>query len=153
MLEAVWQLPSMLIFVLPLTILCLVFLRRDWDWVMGFEAIKILESIVGPSHAKDILFTARFLNTEEALRIGLINFVVSYEEWESTINDYVHKIAANAPLTIKAVKATVAELVRDPGQQSPEYIDKLVNDCFLSDDYKEGRTAFLEKRKANFKGS
>ena len=119
----------------------------------GFEAIKILESIVGPSHAKDILFTARFLNTEEALRIGLINFVVSYEEWESTINDYVHKIAANAPLTIKAVKATVAELVRDPGQQSPEYIDKLVNDCFLSDDYKEGRTAFLEKRKANFKGS
>ena len=65
----------------------------------------------------------------------------------------MHKIAANAPLTIKAVKATVAELVTDPGQQSPEYIDKLVNDCFLSDDYKEGRTAFLEKRKANFKGS
>ena len=119
----------------------------------GFEAIKTLESIIGPSHAKDILFTARFLKTEEALRIGLINFVVSCEELESTVNDYVQKIAANAPLTIKAVKATVAELVRDPGQKSPEYIDKLVNDCFLSDDYKEGRTAFLEKRKANFKGS
>lgn len=119
----------------------------------GFEAIKTLESIVGPSHAKDILFTARFLNTEEALRIGLINFIVGREDLENTVNDYVQRIAANAPLTIKAVKSTVAEVVRDPGQESPEYIDKLVNECFLSDDYKEGRTAFLEKRKANFKGS
>ena len=119
----------------------------------GFEAIKTLESIVGPSHAKDILFTARFLNTEEALRIGLINFIVGREDLENTVNDYVQRIAANAPLTIKAVKSTVAEVVRDPGQESPEYIEKLVNECFLSDDYKEGRTAFLEKRKANFKGS
>ncbi|MDD9890709.1 MAG: enoyl-CoA hydratase [Gammaproteobacteria bacterium] len=119
----------------------------------GFEAIKTLESIVGPSHAKDILFTARFLNTEEALRIGLVNFVVSRDELESTVSQYIERIAENAPLTIKAVKATVAEVVRDPGQKSPEYIAKLVNDCFLSEDYKEGRTAFLAKRKANFKGS
>lgn len=118
----------------------------------GFEAIKTLESLVGPSHAKDILFTARFLNTEEALRIGLMNFIVSRAELESTVVDYSERIAANAPLTIKAVKATVAEVVRDPGQKSPAHISKLVNDCFLSEDYKEGRTAFMEKRKANFKG-
>lgn len=119
----------------------------------GFEAIKTLESIVGPSHAKDILFTARFLNTDEALRIGLVNFVVNRDELENNVAEYIQKIADNAPLTIKAVKATVGEVVRDPGQKSPEYIDQLVNDCFLSEDYKEGRTAFLEKRKANFKGS
>jgi enoyl-CoA hydratase len=119
----------------------------------GFEAIKTLESLVGPSNAKDILFTARFLNTEEALRIGLMNFIVSREELEEKVLDYANRIAANAPLTIKAVKATVSEVVRDPGQTSPEHINKLVNDCFLSEDYKEGRTAFMEKRKPAFKGS
>ncbi|MBM88704.1 MAG: enoyl-CoA hydratase [Gammaproteobacteria bacterium] len=119
----------------------------------GFEAIKTLESIVGPSHAKDILFTARFLNTEEALRIGLVNFVTTRKQLTSKVVEYAERIVANAPLTIKAVKATMVEVVRDPGQNSPEYIDNLVNDCFVSDDYKEGRIAFLEKRKANFKGS
>ena len=60
-----------------------------------------MESLVGPSSAKDILFTARFLNTEEALRIGLINSIVSRAELEEAVLGYVNRIAANAPLTIK----------------------------------------------------
>ena len=119
----------------------------------GFDAIKQLSSIVGPSHAKDILFSARFLKTDEALRIGLINFVVSRDELSKTVADYANTLVANAPLTIKAIKAAVTEVIKDPGQNSPEYVEQLVLDCFDSDDYKEGRKAFMEKRKPTFKGS
>jgi 1,4-dihydroxy-2-naphthoyl-CoA synthase len=51
------------------------------------------------------------------------------------------------------VKKTVGEVVRDPGQKNPAHIEKMVNDCFLSADYKEGRRAFMEKRKPKFTGS
>ena len=119
----------------------------------GFEAVKTLESIVGPSHAKDILFTARFLEANEALSIGLVNFMVGSELLEQAVNEYANKIVTNAPLTIRAVKKTVGEVVKDPGQKNPAHIERMVNDCFLSADYQEGRRAFMEKRKPKFTGS
>ena len=119
----------------------------------GFEAVKTLESIVGPSHAKDILFTARFLEAKEALSIGLVNFMVGSELLEQTVNEYANKVVTNAPLTIRAVKKTVSEVVKDPGQKNPAHIERMVNDCFLSADYQEGRRAFMEKRKPKFTGS
>ena len=119
----------------------------------GFEAVKTLESIVGPSHAKDILFTARFLEAKEALSIGLVNFMVGSELLEQTVIEYANKIVTNAPLTIRAVKKTVGEVVKDPGQKNPAHIERMVNDCFLSADYQEGRRAFMEKRKPKFTGS
>ena len=119
----------------------------------GFEAVKTLESIVGPSHAKDILFTARFLEAKEALSIGLVNFMVGPELLEQAVNEYANKIVTNAPLTIRAVKKTVGEVVKDPGQKNPAHIERMVNDCFLSADYQEGRRAFMEKRKPKFTGS
>ena len=119
----------------------------------GFEAVKTLESIVGPSHAKDILFTARFLEAKEALSIGLVNFMVGSELLEQAVNEYANKIVTNAPLTIRAVKKTVGEVVKDPGQKNPAHIERMVNDCILSADYQEGRRAFMEKRKPKFTGS
>jgi enoyl-CoA hydratase len=118
----------------------------------GFGAVKALAELVGPSCTKDILFSARFLDAEEALGIGLINKIISKDELEATVRDYANLIGGNAPLTIKAVKASVRELLRDPAKRDLEKLNKLVNQCFDSKDYAEGRRAFMEKRKPVFTG-
>jgi enoyl-CoA hydratase len=118
----------------------------------GFGAVKTLADLVGPSSAKDILFSARFLDAEEALQIGLINRIVSREELEATVRDYANTIGNNAPLTIKAVKASVRELLKDPEKRDLEKINQLTRQCFDSKDYAEGRRAFMEKRRPVFTG-
>jgi len=118
----------------------------------GYDSIKTLTSIVGPAFAKDILFSARMLEADEALRIGLVHRMVESGELDKVTQAYAERLVANAPLTIRAIKAAVNETVYDPGQASPEYVDKLVAACFESEDYKEGREAFMNKRKPVFKG-
>ena len=121
---------------------------------LGYEypGLKALCNLVGPARAKDIMFTARYMDAEEALGMGLINFVVPRDELESRVRDYAALIAGNAPLTVKAAKAAVNEAMKDPGRRDLEAIDAMVNACFDSDDYKEGRRAFMEKRKPDFAG-
>lgn len=119
----------------------------------GYEGLKALADVVGPSSAKDILFTARFLDAQEALRIGLVNFVVSAQKLEQTVRDYAALIAANAPLTVKSAKAALNEVMKDPDRRDLETIREMVDECFDSEDYKEGRKAFKEKRKPNFVGA
>jgi enoyl-CoA hydratase len=86
------------------------------------------------------------------LRIGLINKIVAREELEATVRDYAKTLGGNAPLTIKAVKATIRELLRDPEKRDLEKINQLTQQCFDSKDYAEGRRAFMEKRKPVFRG-
>jgi len=119
----------------------------------GYDSIKVLTSIVGPSFAKDILFSARFLKADEALRIGLVNQVVARNDLGSLVTEYAGRLARNAPLTIRSVKAAVREIVDNPGQAGPQYVEEMVSACFESDDYREGRKAFMEKRKPRFRGS
>ena len=118
----------------------------------GYHALRPLVDLVGPSFAKEILFTARRFSAEEAYGMGLINRVLPRVELDGYIKDYADTMAGNAPLTIKACKQIVAEIVKDSEERDLELCQQLVDECFSSGDYKEGRTAFMEKRRPKFRG-
>ncbi len=121
---------------------------------LGYEyaGLATLARLVGPSTARDMLFSARFLDADEALRRGLINFVVEEDKLEDEVRAYAARIAANAPLTVHAAKAAMRVFERYSQNPAAEEIELLVNRCFDSDDYREGRSAFIEKRAPRFVG-
>ena len=118
----------------------------------GFAGVRRLVGQVGPSFAKEILFTARRFDAVEAAAMGLVNRVVAAAELEATVRDCAETIAANAPLTVAAVKRIVAEVLKDPDERDLAACESLVKACFDSEDYIEGRQAFLEKREPRFRG-
>ena len=118
----------------------------------GYGGVKELVNIVGPSFAKEIFFTARRFNAQEAKEMGLVNRVVPADELKKVTCDVAGIIAGNAPLTVRAEKAAINEAVKDPDKRDLAKIDALVAQCFASEDYIEGRRAFMEKRPPQFKG-
>src|SRR5262249_33284554 len=121
----------------------------------GYAGLKRLVDVVGPSFAMEIFYTARQFTAAEALTMGLVNRVVPDGEGvlEKYVKDYADIIAGNAPLTIRAVKATVAEVVKEDNKRDLKRSQTLVDACFKSRDYEEGRKAFMEKRKPVFTGT
>jgi len=116
------------------------------------EGLTQLVRLVGPSTAKEILYTARRYNAQEALRIGLINQVVPVAELADYVAKYAATIAGNAPLSIVSAKRVVDEIVKDAADRDVALCEKVVADCFKSQDYIEGRRAFMEKRRPVFTG-
>lgn len=121
---------------------------------LGYEygGLAKLARVVGPSHARDIMFSARFMPAAEAQQMGLINFVASREDIEAQCLAYAQRIAANAPLTVRAAKAAVNAWERGGSEQEVNEVRRQVDACFDSADYKEGRRAFAEKRSPQFAG-
>lgn len=117
-----------------------------------FSALKNLVDLVGPGRAKDIFFTARRLDAEEALAIGLVNRVVPVEGLDALVADYVAMISTGAPLTVKAGKRIIREVLKADADIDMGLCRQLILDCFESEDYLEGRTAFMQKRKPAFRG-
>jgi enoyl-CoA hydratase/carnithine racemase len=117
-----------------------------------YDNLSMLVRLVGPAAAREILFTARRFDAEEASRMGLVNQVRDRDALEGLVADYAERIAGNAPLTVRACKHIVGESQKDPADRDLDECQRLVDGCYASADYVEGRQAFMEKRSPRFQG-
>jgi enoyl-CoA hydratase len=118
----------------------------------GYDGLRHLVSLVGPSWARLIMYTGMRIDATEALRIGLVDRVIAdVELWGATM-EIATTISGNAPLAIKAAKLTIAQVLKDPGQRDMDAIKQIGTACMDSEDFREGRRAFMEKRKPKFSG-
>src|SRR5437660_2689268 len=118
----------------------------------GYDGLRNLVSLVGPSWARLIMYTGMRIDSAEALRIGLVDRVLPDAGlWDAT-TEIARSIAGNAPLAIQAAKITIAQVLKDPDKRDMDAIKAIGTACMDSEDFKEGRQAFMEKRKPKFRG-
>jgi enoyl-CoA hydratase/carnithine racemase len=115
-------------------------------------ALKALVALMGPEPVKHLFFSAGRIDAARARQVGLVGDVLPRAELDQTVTDLAARIATGAPLTIKAAKRAIDAAAGLPGAQPMAELQALADACFQSDDYREGRSAFLEKRKAVFAG-
>ena len=118
----------------------------------GFDMVRRLVSLVGQAHARTLLFTGERIDAAEAQRIGLVNQVVEDENLNETVYAVARSIADNAPLSTRAMKLVVNGVMQSETERDMDAINAAVLGCFDSEDYREGRTAFMDKRKPVWKG-
>ena len=118
----------------------------------GFDGLRHLVSLVGPSWARLLMYTGMRIDAAEALRIGLVERVLPIDTlWGETMA-IAETISQNAPLAIKAAKLTIAEVLKDESRRDMAAIKAAGNACMDSADFREGRQAFMDKRKPQFQG-
>jgi enoyl-CoA hydratase len=118
----------------------------------GYDGLKHLVWLVGPSWARLLLYTGMRIDAAEAQRIGLVDRMVADTDLWNTTVEIARTISNNAPLAVQAAKITIAQVLKDADQRDMAAIKAIGTACMDSEDFREGRRAFMEKRKPHFKG-
>ena len=118
----------------------------------AFDGVKRFTEIVGVGHTADLFFSARIFDALDALAMGLVKQVVEHDALASNVLTYTDTVSQNAPLTLAAAKRALLELRKNPAQRDMALMQAMVDACFASQDYQEGRQAFAAKRAPVFKG-
>ena len=116
----------------------------------AFEGIQRFVDVMGMANTADLFFSARIFGGADALQLGLVKQVVPVQDFDAQVATYVNTIGENAPLTLAAAKRCLLELSKNPDQRDVECARKMIQACFSSSDYKEGREAFAQKRTPQF---
>jgi enoyl-CoA hydratase/carnithine racemase len=118
----------------------------------AFDGVKRFTEVVGTANTADLFFSARIFGADEALRIGLLKQVSPVDAYDEAVNAYLQMVCENAPLTLAAAKRSLLEIRKNPHERDLSGVQAMVDACFTSEDYKEGRKAFTEKRTPQFQG-
>jgi enoyl-CoA hydratase len=118
----------------------------------GFERVRRLSESIGLSKTLEVIYTGRQFSAQEALDMGFVQRVTADSDLEAAVAETTTFIAQNAPMTIALAKAAAREIGKPESQRDFARLDAMVRACFDSQDYVEGRRAFMEKRKPNFQG-
>ena len=114
--------------------------------------VQLLVDRIGPRAAREMLFTARMFDAAEAERLGLVTRVVPDEDLDAAVDACAAEIAANAPLSVRAVKVAIGEALKPSAERDHARCDALADACNRSEDYREGQRAFAERRRPAFRG-
>jgi len=118
----------------------------------NIEGHKRLLETVGHARAREIMFLGRRYNAEEALAMGLVHQILPTEALENFVGEVLQTLCENAPLSIANTKTIVEEYVKSAGAPDAARMRSAIERCAKSEDYREGRRAFMEKRKPRFTG-
>lgn len=117
----------------------------------AFDGVKRFTEVVGVANTADLFYSARIFGAADALHMGLVKQVTTVGELDAVVDAYAANVCENAPLTLAAAKRALMELRKNPEERDLARVKAMVEACFMSEDYKEGRKAFAEKRPPQFK--